>query len=106
MRDISEKQWQEQVLDVAARYGWRTFHWPDSRRVTAPGWPDLSLLKGDRLLFAELKTRTGRLSTEQRVVLAGLIASGQEVAVWRPADLVEVIRILGPVAARPVPPTL
>lgn len=102
MTHLTEAQWQSQVVDVARRYGWKAFHWPDSRRATDRGWPDLTLLKAPRLIAAELKTTTGRLSKDQRAVLAALAESGIEVAVWRPGDLPEIVRTLGPTGARAV----
>jgi len=93
-RNLLEKDWQRNVLRVAALYQWNlTYHTFDSRR-SAPGFPDLILLKGSRMLAVELKREDGRLSPEQRAWLVGLEAAGIEVDVWRPSDLTEVVAIL------------
>jgi hypothetical protein len=44
------------------------------------------VVKGERLVAAELKTEQGRLGPGQREWLAALAAVGAEVAVWTPAD--------------------
>ena len=88
---ISESQFQQQVIDLALTYLLRIFHWPDSRRATDRGWPDLSLV-GDRgLILAELKTAKGKLSDEQLEVGAMLrqisdACAVVEYHVWRPDD--------------------
>lgn len=94
--DASEVQWQGVVVGVARFYGWVVYHTFDSRRSNG-GWPDLVLGGHGRVLFVELKTRTGRVSPHQRMWLALLAAGGLEVGLWRPADLdTVVIPALGP----------
>lgn len=84
-RAMSERQWQELVVAHAELRGWRVFHQFDSRR-SAKGWPDLTLIRGPEILFAELKKQDGRVSHEQAGVLELLEVTGQEVHVWRPSD--------------------
>lgn len=86
---LSEKEWQGQVLELAALYRWRHFHPYDMRR-SDEGWPDLVLVRVPELLVAELKTDTGRLSGAQIVWLDQLAACGIETHVWRPRDLDDV----------------
>jgi hypothetical protein len=50
-----------------------------------PGWPDLVLVKGGRIIFAELKIHGNVLSEEQRKVRQALHQVG-EYYVWRPSD--------------------
>lgn len=83
---LSEARWQRQVLTLARLHGWWTYHVQDSRR-SAPGWPDLVLLRPPSVLLVELKTDHGRLSAAQRQVLDALATCGLEVHVWRPRDL-------------------
>jgi hypothetical protein len=74
------------VCDVAAWHGWdMQFHTPDSRMVRA-GWPDLVLIRAPRVIFAELKSPTGKLYREQAQALLALQRCGLETAVWRPLD--------------------
>lgn len=89
---MTEREWQAQVVDAARLMGWRVYHTHDSRR-SAPGWPDLALVR-DRLVMAELKTQTGRVSPEQQQWLALLDAAGVETHLWRPSDLDEVLAVL------------
>lgn len=98
-RGRPEDLWQAKVIELAKLYGWRWYHTYDSRRSNA-GFPDLTLVKGDRLVFAELKSPKGRVSREQREWLEALAATGAEVGLWRPEDLPTVIQILGPRGVR------
>lgn len=71
----TEAQFQSAVIDYARVNGWRIAHFHDSRRqvgdrlvgdADAKGFPDLVLARSGRVVFAELKTQTGRLKAEQR----------------------------------------
>ena len=84
---------QTQVLALARLYGWRWYHTHDSRH-SPPGFPDLVLVRGARVIFAELKTQRGRLTLDQRAWLEDLRATCAEVYVWRPADLPVIAAIL------------
>lgn len=109
--ELTERQFQQQVVDLARAFGWLAYHTFDSRR-SAPGFPDLVLahpLRG-RVIFAELKREKGHVTQQQRgwidalahverrVVLLqqqhvdGLARGGQPrpivgVRLWRPSDL-------------------
>lgn len=99
---MTEREWQRQVLDLAAWHRWAlTYHAPDNRpdargrvQSVTRGFPDLILLKGRRLLAVELKTETGRVTPEQRKWLTGLAAAGVEVDVWRPSDTALAVAVL------------
>jgi hypothetical protein len=92
---VTEREWQAKVVDLARWRGWMVFHPFDSRR-SAAGWPDLALCRNGRLVLAELKTATGRVSPDQRRWLAALSAvPGVETYLWRPSDWPTVLRILG-----------
>lgn len=86
---LSEKDLQQQVLDLATLYGWRHFHVRDSRG-SDPGWPDLVLLRPPKLLIVELKRETGRLSVAQSDWLRLLDMCGVDVRVWRPSSWPEI----------------
>lgn len=95
---------------IARVRGWLGHHETDSRK-TAAGWPDLVLIRGERLVVAELKRedpRLGAVTAPQRewlhafevlaeALLVAQYASGGyaddadpflEVHLWRPSDLI------------------
>jgi len=85
---------------LAFSRGWKYYHAPDNKPINGriqkviPGFPDLVLVKENRLIFAELKKEVGRTTPEQDSWLAALKATGVEVYVWRPSQLPEVVQIL------------
>lgn len=89
MAAMSERQLQDAVVELARLLGWLVYHPYDSRR-SQPGFPDLTMVKGRRLVFAELKTGTGKLRPEQIVWLDALrrveVRGGCEVYLWRPGQ--------------------
>lgn len=86
---MTEKAWQQQVLEISTLCRWQHFHVFDSRR-SDPGWPDLVLVRAPELLVAELKTDRGRLTPQQAQWLDRLAACGVEAHVWRPRDFDQV----------------
>lgn len=94
---ISEDQWQHQVQHLARMLGWRHMHVRRSRArrdqwattTSVAGWPDLTLWHEtqQRLIVAELKSDTGRVSPDQRTVLLSLEAAGTPAYILRPRDL-------------------
>lgn len=91
--NISEKDFQSALLDIARVLGYRAYHTHDSRR-SEPGFPDIVLVRGSRLIFAELKTDTGRTTTEQDGWLSALQGTSAEVYVWRPKQMQDIIPLL------------
>ncbi len=84
---MTEKELQSQVLALARVYGWRTYHTFDSRH-SAAGFPDVVMVRGERLIFAELKTVRGKLSGAQEAWLDELGGyPGREAYCWRPGAL-------------------
>jgi hypothetical protein len=76
-------------------FGWTRYHTFLSVR-SAPGFPDLVLVRPPRLIFAELKSETGKVTDAQQAWLALLEACpGCEVYTWRPADLPAIAELLG-----------
>lgn len=101
---LTERQWQELIVEAAAVHGWWVHHHYDSRR-SSPGWPDLVLLRPPELVVVELKTDRGRIRPEQQVVLDMLAACGVEAHVWRPRDEAEAFaRLRGPAVKAPLSP--
>jgi hypothetical protein len=85
---------------LAFSRGWKYYHAPDNKPINGriqkviPGFPDLVMVKDNRLIFAELKKEVGRTTPEQDSWLAALKVTGAEVYVWRPSQLPEVVQIL------------
>lgn len=83
---MNENELQKQVLDLCRKYKLLVFHSADSRRDTAKGFPDLTIV-GQRLIFAELKSEIGRLTTDQVTWKYALLSAGEKYYLWRPSDL-------------------
>jgi hypothetical protein len=91
---ITEKDWQGTVNDYGASTGWLGYHTFDSRH-SVEGFPDWVGLRDERMVVAELKTETGRVSAAQTRWLEAFAAVGAEVYIWRPSDWPEVQNVLG-----------
>lgn len=112
--DMSEKAFQAAVVEYARLEGWKVAHHHDSRRQVRPGVlvgdsdaagvPDLLLVKGARLIFAELKREKTKPTPEQEDWLEAL---GQvqrysstrwdappETYLWRPRMWAEIEDVL------------
>ena len=84
------------VRDLLELYGWVWYHAGDSRRSTA-GLPDIVAVRAPRVIFAELKTKKGRLHGEQPRWLSELEGCPDvETYLWRPADADEILEVLAP----------
>jgi len=105
-RKISENDLLRRILDLARLTGWRTAHfrqamnerghWRTPVAGDGKGFPDLVLVRKDRLIFAELKSSTGRTTPQQQQWLDCLaLIPSVEVYLWRPTDWQEVQRTLG-----------
>lgn len=100
---MTEAEFQQKVIDVARMYGWKVFHarparFADGRVATHftgdAGFPDLVLAHVKRgIVFAELKSETGRTSPEQLEWIETMRAH-MEAYVWRPADWPQILRRL------------
>ena len=83
---MSEKEFMQQVIELATLYRWMVYHTFDSRRSCA-GFPDLLLLKNAALIVAELKVGDNKPTSEQRTWLdCWRLIPGALVCVWRPTD--------------------
>jgi hypothetical protein len=98
-----ERDWQRYVIDLARTLGWRVAHFRPAQTQTGrwvtpvaadgAGFPDLVLVR-DRVVFAELKTNTGKVAPQQVLWRDAIIAAGAEHHVWRPRDRDDVQRVL------------
>lgn len=105
---MTEAAFQARVIDYAHRVGWRIAHFPRTNpegrwrtavAADAKGYPDLTMVRGSRLIFAELKSERGSLRPDQRgwieqLCHASAMRYGFEVYVWKPRDWHEIERLL------------
>ena len=86
----SEKQFQATVVAAAKVLGWRVYFTVRSK-FSPSGYPDLTMVRGERILFAELKVK-GRTPTPiQHEWLQALVSvPSAEVYVWTPDDWPEI----------------
>lgn len=97
-----EDSWQSDVIALARMLKWRVAHfrpaltkhgWRTPVAADGKGFPDLMLTR-ERVVYAELKSPTGRVAPEQAEWIAALRAARQEVYLWRPADWDTVVATL------------
>jgi hypothetical protein len=81
---ITERQLQDAIVECAGVLGWRVYH-PWTSVNSAAGYPDLTLVRPPRVIMAELKSATGKLSPDQDDWLRDLMrCPGVEVYLWVP----------------------
>lgn len=88
-----ERDFQNHIIWLAKAHGWRYYHTFNSRKSVS-GFPDLTLVRGRRLIFAEVKQDTTHPTKTQREWLSALDKTRAEVYVWRPKDLKAITEIL------------
>lgn len=109
--ECSEKEFQARVIAYAQERGWLVYHTYDSRKSKA-GFPDLVMgrppamgadwTRHGRVLFAELKSETGKERKEQRewramlesIAIPGVLGVPIEIYLWRPSDWAKIEEIL------------
>ena len=91
--DITEKQFESQVKGLAKTFGWLYYHTWRSFHSPA-GFPDCVMVRGDRLVIAELKSEKGKVSEKQFEWLEALGRAKSEVYLWRPSNFDEIVEIL------------
>jgi hypothetical protein len=103
----SERQWQDCVVSYARSCGWRCAYFRPARVLRggkevyetpvggdAKGFPDTILVR-DRVIVAELKFGTGRVTKEQSQWLVAFAMAGVDAWVWRgPTDWPKVVGVL------------
>lgn len=101
---VSEAAFQRAVIDYAERAGFLVAHFHDSRRQISPGrfvgdrsaagFPDLVMVR-ERVVYAELKTESGRVSRAQLRWIEALTTAGEEAYLWRPSAWSDIEQVLG-----------
>ena len=96
LAEITEADWLGWVTLTARTFSWLAYHTHDSRH-SAAGFPDLVLVRGESIIYAELKSERGKVTAAQQEWLDALAATGTETHVWRPSDQDDVLaRLRGP----------
>lgn len=101
--DISEAEWQQQVIDLASALGWRVLHirrsvgkgkrWTTTTSIV--GWPDIFGIHPTKGFAAiELKVGRNRPTEDQLAVLEELRAAGARVMVAWPSDFDALVSLL------------
>ena len=91
---VTEKQLQSDIIRIARAAGWKVYHTHDSRR-SEYGYPDLTMVRRGRLIFAEIKRELGKPTPEQSEWLEALsVVPRIEVFIWRPQDWTEIEGVL------------
>lgn len=108
---MQEADWQRQITELAELLGWQWAHFRPAK--TAKGWrtpvsgplgkgfPDLVLVRASRIIFAEVKSDTGKTTPEQEAVLAAIWRTSNEAYIWRPCDWEHVVAVLQGDAVQP-----
>lgn len=73
----------------------RAGKWITAVQGDGAGYPDLTCVRGCRLLFAELKSAKGKVTPEQTEWLLKLGGAGAECYIWKPENWKDIERILG-----------
>lgn len=99
-RQLTEADFLRQIIDLARLLGWRTAHfrpawsgrgWRTPVQGDGAGFPDLILVRRERMIAAELKREVGgAVSPEQVAWLQAFDTAGLETAIWRPSDLTRI----------------
>lgn len=117
----TEKEWQRQVTELLKLYHWDWWYHVTQAQYSPWGWPDLAAVRrrDRRLLFAELKSESGRATPDQLAVLELLLDVSRggatdsrvawpifgtesllpglvrvDVELWRPSDIDRVMEVL------------
>ena len=88
---MKENELQRAIIELAELLKWRVYHVSNVkgrlRSGTGVGFPDLVMVRPPRLIFAELKSAKGVLTTEQQQWMNAIWGTlGVEGHVWRPAQ--------------------
>jgi hypothetical protein len=90
----TERQLREQVRSLCSIFGWRMAFTQYSLR-SPKGLPDLQLVRPPRLIYAELKSETGKVTPEQQAWLDDLRrVPGVEAYLWKPSQIEAIAEIL------------
>ncbi len=90
---ILEKEFMQQVAQLAGIRGWKVYHTYDSSKSVA-GFPDMLLIRGRQMLVFELKVGKRRTTPEQEDWLRAFCEAGVGAYTLRPTDWPLIERLL------------
>ena len=113
-KSLSETEFTRRVIKLARLNGWRVLHirpgrtirkdpatgevktdWRTPIQGDGKGFPDLLMLRDDRMVVAELKVGKGKKTPEQVAWLQAFVLAGvQDVFTWFPGEWEEIEAIL------------
>lgn len=96
---MNESQFQQKVTDYCDWLRLRWYHVNDSRKDKA-GFPDLVIVGPSGVIFAELKSTSGKVSAAQNDWWRDLTIAGAAAFIWRPEDWHIIDRELTRIATR------
>ena len=93
-RQILEKDFLNNIVKLARLSGWLVYHTYDSRR-SEKGYPDITMTRHGRIIFAEVK-REGEAPTVEQTIWLKTLAENEniEVYLWYPSEWENVESIL------------
>jgi hypothetical protein len=107
---MKESDLQNTVIEYAQLRGWKVAHFRSVRvqrkdgtvyyqtpvQADGEGYPDMCMARGNRLVFAELKSDNGIISPAQDAWLKALAETEKcEVYTWKPCDFEqEIVEVL------------
>jgi hypothetical protein len=92
---ITEKVWGSQVKDLTKVLHCEKYYHPFLSTWSEEGFPDCTIIKIPRLIFAELKSEKGKLTPAQEEWLELLKQCKTiEAYCWRPSQFEEIAEIL------------
>jgi len=83
---MTERELDKHIARLCKDLALLRYHTFDSRQSTS-GYPDLTIAGPGGVIFAELKSGTGKLRPEQIEWRDALLEAGARWYLWRPADL-------------------
>lgn len=106
---VSEAAFQAHVIALAKVHGWTVAHFRPVKQMRrdgtfsyltpvqadGAGFPDLVLVRGEQVVFAELKAMAGRPSADQKAWLESLgRATTVSTHLWKPSDWNDIEEVL------------
>lgn len=90
---LSEKEFMSQVIQLAQLFRWKIYHTHNSRKSVA-GFPDLLMLRGAKMIVAELKVGRNKITSDQADWLTWFRVAGAKSYLWTPDHWSEIESVL------------